>query len=141
MKQISYAVSNERDRPHSHYHLLRASCCRLRGRARIPLAAIVQRNLIPCTMHKTPKDIARSLRAFRNAHRLGLLRCVRISPGRLACETAMAQAKMEYLGHAVPRLPLAKCTRGTCECDYIAVGTEKLRRMNANKFEEGSRKK
>ena len=42
-------------------------------------------------MHKTPKDIARSLRVFRNAHRLGLLRCVRILPGKYACDAAMAQ--------------------------------------------------
>ena len=33
------------------------------------------------TMHKTPEDIARSLRAFKNARKLGLLRGVRIAPG------------------------------------------------------------
>ena len=79
-------------------------------------------------MHKTPKDIARSLRAFRNAHRLGLLRSVRISPGKHACEAAMAQDRMEYLGNAVPRLPLAQCKRALCECDYVPVGTDKLHR-------------
>jgi hypothetical protein len=85
-------------------------------------------------MHKTPKDIARSLRAFRNAHRLGLLRCVRISLGEHACEAARMQNKMEYLGNAVPRLPLAQCTRARCECDYVPVGTEKLKRLNANRL-------
>jgi len=38
--------SNERYRPHCHYHLLRASCCGFRGRSSISLAAILQRNLI-----------------------------------------------------------------------------------------------
>jgi hypothetical protein len=90
-------------------------------------------------MHKTPKDIARSLRAFRNAHRLGLLRCVRILPGKHACEAALAQDKMEYLGNAVPRLPLAQCTRAYCECDYVPTGTEKLQRMDANRPKERSR--
>jgi hypothetical protein len=81
-------------------------------------------------MHNTPKDIARSLRAFRNAHRLGLLRCVRISPGEHACEAAAAQSRMEYLGNAVPRLPLAQCTRTHCECIYDPVGTDKLHRFD-----------
>jgi len=90
-------------------------------------------------MHKTPKDIARSLRAFRNAHRLGLLRSVRISPGKNACEAAIAQDRMEYLGNALPRLPLAQCTRAHCECDYVPIGTQKLQRMNANKSAKNSR--
>jgi hypothetical protein len=92
-------------------------------------------------MHKTPKDIARSLRAFRNAHRLGLLRCVRILPGKHACEAAMLQDRMEYLGNAVPRLPFAQCTRALCECDYVPTGTEKLQRMDANRPTEKSREK
>lgn len=89
-------------------------------------------------MHKTPKDIARSLRAFRNAHRLGLLRCVRILPGKRACE---AQERMEYLGNAVPRLPLAQCTRAQCECDYFPTGTKKLQRMDVNRPTKNSREK
>lgn len=84
-------------------------------------------------MHKAPKDIARSLRAFRNAHRLGLLRCVRISPGEHACEAARVQDGIEYLGMAVPGLPLAQCTQTPCECDYVVVGSEKLKRLNANR--------
>jgi hypothetical protein len=79
-------------------------------------------------MHKTPKQIARSLRAFRNAHRLGLLRSVRISPGPGACEAARSQYSVEYLGNVVPRLPLAQCTRGHCECEYVPMGSEKLLR-------------
>jgi len=77
-------------------------------------------------MHKSPKQIARSLRAFRNAHRMGLLRCVRIAPGPNACEAARAQRGIEYLGNAIPRLPLAQCGRADCECDYHPVGSEKL---------------
>jgi hypothetical protein len=38
------------------------------------------------TMHKTPKDIARSLRAFKRPHKLGLLHHVGIVPGAAACE-------------------------------------------------------
>jgi len=45
---------------------------------------------------------------------------------RHACEAAMAPDRMEYLGNAVPRLPLAQCTRAICECDYVLTGTEKL---------------
>jgi hypothetical protein len=85
-------------------------------------------------MHKTPKDIARSLRAFRSAHQLGLLQCVRISPGRRACEAATAQGRLEYLGNAVPLLPLAQCTRTNCECDYDPVGTDRLRYIDWNKL-------
>ena len=62
-------------------------------------------------MHKSPKQIARSLRAFRNAQRMGLLRCVRIAPGPNACEAARSQRGIEYLGNAIPRLPLAQCVR------------------------------
>ena len=80
-------------------------------------------------MHKTPKQIARSLRAFRNAHRLGLLRSVSISLGPGACKAARSQYGVEYLGNVVPRLPLAQCTRDHCECEYVPVGSKKLRRL------------
>ena len=80
-------------------------------------------------MHKTPAQIARSLRAFRNAHRMGLLRSVRISPGPDACEAARSQFCVEYLGNVVPRLPLAQCARDHCECEYEPVGSEQLRRL------------
>ena len=79
-------------------------------------------------MSGTPRQIARSLRAFRNAHRLGLLRHVRISPGRSACEAARTHV-IEYLGSAVPRLPLSQCTSDKCECKYAPVGSDKLRRL------------
>jgi hypothetical protein len=46
---------------------------------------------------------------------------------------------MEYLGNAVPRLPLAQCKRAYCECDYVPTGTEKLQRMDANRPTERSR--
>ena len=82
-------------------------------------------------MHKTPKQIARSLRAFRNAYRLVLLRSVSISLGPSACEAARSQYGVEYLGNAVPRLPLAQCTRDHCECDYVPVGSEQMRRLRA----------
>ena len=78
------------------------------------------------SMHKTPAQIARSLRAFRNAHKLGLLRSVRISPGRDACNAARWQTTVEYMGNVVPRLPLAKCTQETCECKYVPVGGGKI---------------
>jgi len=84
-------------------------------------------------MHKTPKEIARSLRAFRNAHGLGLLRCVRILPGEHACDAARVKGGIEYLGTAAPSLPLAQCTQTPCECDYIPFGSEKLERLNANR--------
>ena len=84
-------------------------------------------------MHKSPKQIARSLRAFRNAHRMGLLRCVRIAPGPNACEAARSQRGIEYLGNAIPRLPLAQCLRADCECDYHPVGSEKLRSLYVGK--------
>jgi hypothetical protein len=37
---------------------------------------------------------------------------------------------MEYLGNAVPRLPLAQCTRTHCDCIYDPVGTDKLHRFD-----------
>jgi len=84
-------------------------------------------------MHKTPKEIARSLRAFRNAHKLKLISCVRIAPCHGACDAARSQAGVEYLGDVVPRLPLAQCTRAHCECDYEPVGSRRLDRLNANR--------
>ena len=78
------------------------------------------------TMHKTPAQIARSLRSFRNAHRLGLLRSVRILPGHNACKAALSQIHVEYMGNVVPRLPLTGCTRAKCECTYVPVGGGKL---------------
>ena len=82
-------------------------------------------------MHKTPKQIARSLRAFRNAHRMGLMRGVRIVPGPDACEAARSQYGVEYLGNVVPKLPLPQCTRDHCECKYAPIGSELLRRLYA----------
>src|SRR5262245_21259439 len=112
---------------------LSINCQREGDLARLSSAARSIREEARVVMHKTPKDIARSLRAFRNAHRLGLLRCVRISPGEHACEAARAQDRMEYLGNAVPSLPLAQCARSPCECDYLPVGSEKLKQLNANR--------
>jgi hypothetical protein len=83
-------------------------------------------------MHKTLAQIARSLRGLRNAHGLGLLRSVHLSPGRGACEAARSQRGLEYMGNVVPRLPLAQCTRDRCECKYVPVGSEQLRRLDAN---------
>ena len=81
-------------------------------------------------MHKTPAQIARTLRALRKAHKLGLLRSVRIWPGPGACEEARSQRGVEYLGNVVPRLPLARCTRESCECEYLPAGSDLLRRLN-----------
>jgi hypothetical protein len=80
-------------------------------------------------MHKTPAQIARSLRAFRNAHRLGLVRHVRVVAGHDACAAAHSQRDIEHRGNAVPRLPLAECTREHCECKYSPVGTAKFKRL------------
>ena len=88
-------------------------------------------------MHKTPKQIARSLRPFRSAHRLGLLRHVRISPGHGACEAARMLHVIEYPGNAVPRLPLAQCTSDGCECKYMPVGSDKLHRLQATRKSSG----
>lgn len=84
-------------------------------------------------MHKTPSQIARSLRAFRNAQKLGLLRSVRILPGPKACEAARAQTDIEYLGNLVPPLPLPDCNCELCECTYGPTGSKQLRRLNVNK--------
>ncbi len=81
-------------------------------------------------MHKTPSQIARSLRALRNAQRLGLLRGVRILPGREACEAVVAQFGTEYSTKNLPSLPLALCTRDQCDCKYVPVGSDKFRRLN-----------
>jgi len=91
-------------------------------------------------MHKTPKDIARSLRAFRKAHKLGLLRSVCISPGSDACDAAQSQRGIEYLGSTVPRLPLAGCTRPYCDCEYLSIGSDQLRRLNVNRRPTAKRK-
>jgi hypothetical protein len=82
-------------------------------------------------MHRSPNQIARSLRAFRNAHRLGLLRSVRISFGADACAVVRSQEGIEYMGNVVPRLPLSGCTRGQCDCKYVPSGTDHLHSLNA----------
>lgn len=82
-------------------------------------------------MHKTPKEIARALRTFRNAHRLGLLHSIRVSPGRDACEAAQLQNGVEYPWNLVPALPLPQCTCDLCECKYLSTGTAQLCRLNA----------
>lgn len=84
-------------------------------------------------MDKSIRQIARSLRAFRNAHKLGLLRGVRIVPGPDACEAAQSQAGTEHAGNIVPRLPLAGCMRNHCQCKYVPVGSAKLRQLNAGR--------
>jgi len=82
-------------------------------------------------MNKTPRQIARSLRAFRNVYRLGLLHCVRILPGDAPCTAARSQLGLEYLGDKVPHLPLPECTNERCDCRYVPVGSEQLRGLNA----------
>ena len=82
-------------------------------------------------MRKTPSQVARSLRALKNAQRLGLLRGVRVLPGRNACDAALAQFGVNYSGNTVPHLPLAQCTRDHCECKYVAVGSDQLRALDA----------
>lgn len=52
-------------------------------------------------MHKTPKAIARSLRAFKNAHRLGLIRGVRF------CRDLTAARQCERSG--TPNTWVAQC--------------------------------
>ena len=89
-------------------------------------------------MHKSPSQIANSLRAFRNAHRLGLLRGVRILPGPNPCEAVVGQFGMEYPGNTVPRLPLRRCTGNRCECNYVAIGSEKFHRLPATKRTAGN---
>ena len=84
-------------------------------------------------MHKSPKEIARSLRAFRNAHRLNLLRCVRIAPGDGACDAARSQVGVVVSGWRRAAFASAQCTRARCECDYVPVGSRGLDRLNVNK--------
>jgi hypothetical protein len=84
-------------------------------------------------MHKTPSQIARSLHALRNAQRLGLLRGVRILPGRDACEAVVAQFGIDYSDGNAPSLPLAQCTRDHCNCRYILVGSDKFRQLNVTR--------
>jgi hypothetical protein len=90
-------------------------------------------------MHKMPHEIARSLRAFNKAYRLGLLRHVRIEPGSSACEAARSQTGIAYIGNAVPRLPLPQCTEALCACDYVPVGTDKLQPTSAKRAAKKSR--
>lgn len=78
-------------------------------------------------MPRRPAQTARALRAFRNAHRQGLLRNVEIVPGSNPCAAARAQRNVAYLGGHVPRLPLARCTAKQCLCHYAPVATDKLR--------------
>lgn len=82
-------------------------------------------------MHKYPSQIARALRALKNSQKLGLLRGVRILPGRAACAAALAQFGVEYSGNSVPGLPLAECTHDRCECEYVPIGSDKLRQLNS----------
>jgi hypothetical protein len=88
-------------------------------------------------MHKTPAQIARTLRAFRNAHRLELLRSVCVSPGRRACDAARLQYGLEYLGNIVPRLRLAECMGEHCECKYVPLGSEQLHKLRAGYVSKG----
>jgi hypothetical protein len=82
-------------------------------------------------MRKTPSQIARALRTLKNAQRLGLLRSVRVLPGRDACEATLAQFGVEYSGNTVPDLPLAQCTSDHCDCKYVPIGSDQLRRLDA----------
>jgi hypothetical protein len=79
-------------------------------------------------MHKTPKHIARSLRAFKRAHKLGLLHHVYITPGASACEAVRSQKGVSYICNAVPRLPLGECTRKHCDCDYAPIASRLIRK-------------
>jgi len=78
-------------------------------------------------MHEFPVQIARALRALRNAHRLGLLRGVRITAGAQACDAARSQHGTQYAGDAVPHLPLTGCTIARCSCKYSPIGSDQLR--------------
>ena len=53
---------------------------------------------------------------------------VRVLPGRNACEAAVAQFGVDYSG-TVPHLPFAQCDRAHCECKYVPIGSEQLRRQ------------
>jgi hypothetical protein len=65
-------------------------------------------------MPKSPSQIARSLRALRNADRLGLVRGVRILVGPNACEAVLKQFASEYPANAMPSLPLPNA-RDRCQ--------------------------
>ncbi len=84
-------------------------------------------------MHKTPKQIARSLRAFKRAHKLGLLHHVYVIPGASACDAARSQRGVPYICNAVPRLPLGSCTRQECDCDYAPTAGGRLYRRTRAK--------
>ena len=77
-------------------------------------------------MRKTPSQVARSIRALKNAQRLGLLRGVRILPGRNAYDAALAQFGVDYSGNTVPHLQLTHCPRDRRECKYIPIGSDQL---------------
>ena len=68
-------------------------------------------------MHKTPSQIAHSLRALQKAQKLGLLRSVRIAAGPYACGASAPQRDIEYLGSIVPCLPVAGCREVHCGCE------------------------
>jgi len=48
-----------------------------------------------------------------------LWRSVKIRPGLIACERAMAIRERVFLSREAPRLPLANCGEGDCRCHYI----------------------
>jgi len=102
------------------------------------LSALLGGNPIPLLLemrpiHNSPRQIAQALRALRNAHKLGLLRAVRILPGPKPCEAVVAQFGTEYPGNKVPRLPLRRCTRNRCDCKYVPIGSEKFHRLRTTK--------
>jgi len=80
-------------------------------------------------MRAHPPQIARSLRAFRNARKLAQLLYVRIISGAKACDSAKLQIGVEYPDAGITTLSLAHCTSDKCECDYLPVGTRKLHRL------------
>jgi len=55
----------------------------------------------------------------------------RILPGPNPCAGVVGQFGSEYPGNTVPRLPLPRCRRNRCECKYVAIGSEKFRRLRA----------
>jgi len=71
-------------------------------------------------MHKSPNQIARSLRAFRNAHRRW--------PD--ACDAARSQDGVEYMGMSF-RVYRSPGVRGQCDCKYVPSGTDHLHRLDA----------
>ena len=81
-------------------------------------------------MKKAPSQMARALRAFKNAHRLGLLRGVFVLPGSNACDAAIEQFSAVYSVDNLPELPLAQCTCEHCDCKYHLIGSDKLRNLD-----------